>query len=153
MIKRMAAAPVLTLLGVGRRLTPLTIAAVLTLLGVGPGLTLQARAADKWAHAKTVTVVMVDNRFEPDHITFRAGQAYELRLENHGKDMHEFTAPGFLKAASIRDKRLLANNGTDIVVQPGKSVRILLIAPVKGQYDLRCADHDWDGMVGSIAVE
>jgi hypothetical protein len=24
-----------------------------------------------------------DNRFEPDHITFHAGQTYELRLENH----------------------------------------------------------------------
>ncbi len=122
-------------------------------LAVALMLTLPAQAADKWAHAQPVTVVMVDNRFEPDHITFLAGQVFELRLENHGKDMHEFTAPGFLKAATIRDKRLLANDGTDIVVQPGKSVRILLIAPAKGNYDLRCADHDWDGMVGSITVD
>lgn len=110
-------------------------------------------AADRWAHAEPLTVVMVDNRFEPDHITFHAGQAYALRLENHGKDLHEFTAPAFLKAATVKDRRLLANGGTDVVVQPGKSVSILLIAPAKGQYDLKCADHDWDGMVGSISVD
>jgi uncharacterized cupredoxin-like copper-binding protein len=40
-----------------------------------------------------------------------------------------------------------------VVVQPGTSVRIVLITPAKGQYDLRCADHDWDGMVGSITVD
>jgi uncharacterized cupredoxin-like copper-binding protein len=116
-------------------------------------LTLRAQAADKWAHPQIVTVVMVDNRFEPDQLTFKQGKPYELRLENRGKDMHEFTAPAFLKAATIEDKRMLTNGGTDIVVQSGKSVQILLIAPPKGHYDLTCADHDWDGMTGSIAVE
>ncbi len=70
-----------------------------------------AQAADPWAHAQPMTVVMVDNRFEPDHITFEHGKPYQLILENHGKDMHEFTAPGFLKAATIRDQKLLANGG------------------------------------------
>ncbi len=111
------------------------------------------RTADQWSHVQSLTVIMVDNSFQPDHLTFHAGQAYELRLENHGKDLHEFTAPAFLKAATIRDKKLLANGGGDIVVQPGKVVQILLIAPPKGHYDLTCADHDWDGMVGSIAVD
>jgi uncharacterized cupredoxin-like copper-binding protein len=110
-------------------------------------------AAVSWSHAEPLTVVMVDNRFEPDHIMFHAGQTYELRLENHGKDMHEFTAPAFLKAATVQDKRVLANGGTDVVVPPGKSVRVLLIAPAKGHYDLSCADHDWDGMVGTIEVD
>jgi uncharacterized cupredoxin-like copper-binding protein len=116
-------------------------------------LPLTARAADPWAGAEKMTVLMVDNRFEPDHLTFHAGRPYELLLENHGKEMHEFTAPAFLKAATVKDKRLLANGGSDIVVQPGKSAHILLIAPPKGQYDLTCADHDWDGMVGSITVD
>jgi len=94
-----------------------------------------ALAADPWSHARVVTEVMVDNHFEPEHLTFQSGQPYELRLENHGKDMHEFTAPAFLKAAKVRDKRLLANGGTDIVVPSGKSVRIFLIPGPKGQYD------------------
>jgi uncharacterized cupredoxin-like copper-binding protein len=113
---------------------------------------LAARADDPWAHAQAMTVVMVDNSFQPDHLTFEQGKPYELRLENHGKDMHEFTAPAFLKAATIKDKKLLANGGTDIVLQSGKSVTVLLIAPPKGHYDLTCADHDWDGMVGGITV-
>ncbi len=112
-----------------------------------------ARAADAPKTPQTLTVVMVDNRFEPDHITFHAGQPYVLRLENHGKDMHEFTASAFLKASIIKDKSKLANNGTDVVVQPGKTVTISLVAPAKGHYDLICADHDWDGMVGSITVD
>lgn len=116
-------------------------------------LPLTAHAANQWSDPEKMTVVMVDNRFEPDHLVFRAGKTYDLLLENHGKEMHEFTAPVFLKAATIKDKHLLANGGTDIVVQAGKSVHILLIAPPKGPYDLTCADHDWDGMIGSIVVD
>jgi uncharacterized cupredoxin-like copper-binding protein len=110
-------------------------------------------AADPWLHAEPLTVVMLDNRFEPDHIVLHTGRPYELRLENHGKEMHEFTAPAFLRAATIRDKHLLSNAGTDIVVQAGKSATVVLIAPGKGQYDLSCADHDWDGMAGGITVD
>jgi uncharacterized cupredoxin-like copper-binding protein len=112
-----------------------------------------AQPADPWANAEPMTVVMVDNRFEPDHLTFHAGKAYALTLENRGKDLHEFTAPDFLKAAKVQDPKLLANGGADVVVQPGKTVRILLVAPPKGQYELTCADHDWDGMVGTISVD
>ena len=115
--------------------------------------TLPVHAATRWDHARIVTVVMVDNRFEPDHVTFRHGKPYELILENHGKNLHEFTAPDFLKAATIKNQRPLANGGTDIVVQPGTTVRIFLIAPAKGHYSLICADHDWDGMLGGITVD
>lgn len=120
----------------------------LLLMAVAP-----VHAADRWSQAEVMTVVMVDNRFEPDHLTFHSGQPYELRLENHGKDLHEFTAPAFFRASTVRDKQVLANGGTDVVVQSGKSVRVFLIPGAKGQYDLRCADHDWDGMVGSITVD
>jgi len=116
------------------------------------GIPVIGQAADPWAQAEPLVVVMAENRFQPDHLTFRAGRPYELRLENHGKEMHEFTAPAFLKAATIRDERLLANNGTDIVLQPGTAVHIFLIAPAKGNYEVHCADHDWDGMVGAISV-
>ncbi|WP_428490429.1 cupredoxin domain-containing protein [Rhodopila sp.] len=123
----------------------------LALAALGVAVVVTAGAADRWSGATKLTVVMVDNRFEPDHLTFQHGKAYELVLENRGKDMHEFTAPGFLKAATIRDKRALSSTG-DIVVQSGNTARVFLIAPPKGHYDLTCADHDWDGMVGSIAV-
>jgi plastocyanin len=111
-----------------------------------------ARAADTASHPQVVTVVMVDNRFQPDHVVFQSGKPTELRLENHGKDMHEFTAPDFLRASTIRDKAKLANGGTDIVVQPGQTVTVRLVPGHTGNYDLTCADHDWDGMTGSITV-
>jgi plastocyanin len=100
-----------------------------------------------------VTVVMVDDAFQPAHVTFQAGQDTELRLENHGREMHEFTAGAFFRSASVRDKRQLANGGIEVVVQPGRTVRLRLTPLVKGDYALTCADHDWDGMVGSITVE
>jgi uncharacterized cupredoxin-like copper-binding protein len=108
---------------------------------------------DPWAHAQPVTVVMVDDRFQPDRLTFQAGQVYALRLENRGREMHEFTAPDFFRAAAVKDKRALGNGGTEVVVQPGKSVRLVLRPERAGTYKLTCADHDWDGMVGSITVQ
>ena len=67
--------------------------------------------------------------------------------------VHTQLEPAPEAGMTARDKKLLANGGTDVVVQPGKSVRVLLIAPSKGHYDLTCADHDWDGMVGKITVD
>ena len=113
----------------------------------------RAEVSAQWARAQSVTVIMVDNRFQPDHLAFHANQPYQLRLENHGKEMHEFTAPAFLKTSEVRDKSLLSNGGTDIVVQPGKSVTVFLYPRSRGQYGLSCADHDWDGMVGAITVK
>jgi uncharacterized cupredoxin-like copper-binding protein len=117
------------------------------------GLCTPAHAADVWSHAQTMTVVMVDDRFEPDHLVFHSGQPYALRLENRGKDAHEFTAPEFLRAAKLRDRKVLANGGTEIYLPPGKSMVVFLVPPKPGTYKLTCADHDWDGMVGSITVD
>jgi uncharacterized cupredoxin-like copper-binding protein len=112
-----------------------------------------ATLAADWSKAQIMRVEMVDNRFVPDHLTFRHGVAYRLHLENHGKDLHEFTAPDFFAEAMVRDPHKLANGGKDVVVQPGETADIDLVPQRPGQYDLRCADHDWDGMVGSIEVQ
>jgi uncharacterized cupredoxin-like copper-binding protein len=112
-----------------------------------------SRAAETPAHPQPITVVMIDDRFQPEHLTFQHGQTYELRLENRGKEMHEFTAPAFFKASTVRDRHVLSNGGSEIVVQPNKSVRVVLQPRVKGDYKLTCADHDWDGMVGMITVD
>ena len=73
-----------------------------------------------WSKARTVDLLMVDDRFEPDHLSFRHGLPYRLHMENHGKDLHEFTAPEFLADALVRDARVLANGGKEVVVQPGQ---------------------------------
>jgi uncharacterized cupredoxin-like copper-binding protein len=78
---------------------------------------------------------------------------YRLHLENHGKDLHEFTAPEFFAAAIVGNPDVLANAGQEIVVQPGTAVDVDLVPLKPGTYKLICADHDWDGMTGEINVE
>jgi len=98
-------------------------------------------------------VVMVDYRFEPDHLTFQHGVQYQLHLENHGKETHEFTAPVFFATADIANPGVLNRDHTEVLMQPG-DVRDVFLTPRKpGTYDLRCADHDWYGMVGGITVK
>jgi uncharacterized cupredoxin-like copper-binding protein len=113
---------------------------------------LLAAASVDWSHAQQANVTMVDNRFVPDHLTFQHGVAYRLHLENHGRELHEFTAPEFLGAAIVRDPGAMANGGQDIVVQPGASANVYLEPTKAGTFPLSCADHDWDGMVGQIEV-
>jgi len=112
-----------------------------------------AQAADPWAGAQAVTVIMIDDKFLPNQLVLHSGQPYQLRLENHGKEMHEFTAPEFFRAATLRDKRVLGNGGAEVVVQSGKSADIFLMPGKPGHYPLSCADHDWDGMIGGITVD
>ena len=100
-----------------------------------------------------MNVMLIDDRFVPDHLTFSHGVPYRLHLENHGKDLHEFTAPEFFAASIVRDQGLLANGGKEIVVQPGATADVDLEPLKPGTYDLVCADHDWDGMTGEITVK
>ncbi len=53
----------------------------------------------------------------------------------------------------MRDPRVLANGGKEVVVQPGAEVDVYLVPMKPGTFRLICADHDWDGMVGEITVE
>ena len=106
-----------------------------------------------WSHAQSVNVEMIDNKFVPDHLTFQHGTPYRLHLENHGKHLHEFTAPEFFAASTVRDPAVLASGGHEVVVQPGASADIYLEPLKPGKFPLSCADHDWEGMVGEIEVD
>jgi uncharacterized cupredoxin-like copper-binding protein len=112
-----------------------------------------AAPAVDWSKPQIIQVELVDNRFIPDHLIFRHDVTYRLHLVNTGKDLHEFTAPQFFAAAVVRDPDKLANGGQEVVVQPGETADIDLVPRHAGKYDLTCADHDWDGMVGSIEVQ
>jgi uncharacterized cupredoxin-like copper-binding protein len=102
---------------------------------------------------ETLNIVMVDYRFMPDHLTFRHDVHYRLHLENHGKETHEFTAPTFFATAKIDNPEVLNREHTEIVMQPGDSKDLFLTPGKPGTYDLRCSDHDWNGMVGGITVQ
>jgi uncharacterized cupredoxin-like copper-binding protein len=100
-----------------------------------------------------VNVVMIDYKFVPDHLAFRHAVHYRLHLENHGKETHEFTAPTFFATATIDNPEVLNREHTEIVMQPGDAKDLFFTPGKPGTYDLRCSDHDWDGMVGGITVE
>ena len=101
----------------------------------------------------TLAVNMIDDQFVPDHLVFRHGVHYRLHLENHGKDQHEFTAPAFFSSVVIDDPAAMNREHTEVVLQPGESKDVLLTPQRPGTYKLTCADHDWDGMTGSITVK
>ena len=101
----------------------------------------------------TLNVTMIDYKFEPNHLTFQHGVPYRLHLENHGKETHELTAPVFFAAAKIDNPDVLNRERTEVVMQPGDVKDVFLTPGKPGTYDLRCADHDWNGMVGGITVE
>jgi uncharacterized cupredoxin-like copper-binding protein len=100
-----------------------------------------------------VKVVMLDYRFIPDHLTFEQNVRYRLHLENHGKETHEFTAPTFFASADIDNPGVLNPERSEILMQPGDVKDLYLTPRHPGTYDLRCADHDWAGMVGGITVK
>ena len=113
----------------------------------------RAQSDVDWSQAQQVNVLMVDDRFMPDQLTFHHGVPYRLLLENDGKDVHEFTAPEFFADAVVRDPGFLSQDGKEIVVQPGDTVEVELMLIHPGTFKLICANHDWDGMVGQITVE
>lgn len=131
----------------------LSVPAMLCAVTLLPAAAARAAPAADWSKPQIMRVQLVDDRFIPDHLTFRHGVSYRLHLVNTGKDLHEFTAPQFFAEAVVRDPAKLANGGQEVVVQPGETADIDLIPQRPGKYDLRCADHDWDGMVGSIDVQ
>jgi uncharacterized cupredoxin-like copper-binding protein len=117
------------------------------------GIVIAASLAGVEPNTVMMSVVMVDYRFEPEHLTFDHDVHYQLHLENHGKETHEFTAPTFLATATIDNPDVLNREHTEVLVDPGESKDLLLTPHRPGTYDLRCADHDWNGMVGGITVK
>jgi uncharacterized cupredoxin-like copper-binding protein len=126
------------------------IGGVLALLGLA--LLGIFRVAPSERKPVMLQVVMVDYQFEPDHLTFQHNVHYQLHLENHGLETHEFTAPTFFATADIDNPEVLNREHSEVVMQPGDTKDIFLTPHEPGTYDLRCADHDWNGMVGGITV-
>jgi uncharacterized cupredoxin-like copper-binding protein len=126
---------------------PLSIFAIVGILAFFPAA---------WAEeptAETVTLVGTDYVFTPNQLVFRVGSAYRLRFENRGKDLHEFTAPAFLKAIEISNREVLNQEGTEIVVEPGQAKDLYFVPRQAGRFPFVCADHDWAGMTGDIVVK
>jgi uncharacterized cupredoxin-like copper-binding protein len=154
---RLGAADPLILMARGLR--PVVVAMAAMLVGAcadmrfRSGAPVAGPAGVDWSHARDVTIVMTEYRFAPSEFSFERGVAYRMRLENSGTELHEFTAPGFLAAVELRDRAVLATGKNEIVVAPRTDKAIYFVARQSGRYPLRCADHDWAGMVGTIVIE
>jgi uncharacterized cupredoxin-like copper-binding protein len=116
-------------------------------------MVLGAPASQSEPQPVKIDLVMVDYRFVPDHLTFQHDVHYRLHMENHGKETHEVTAPTFFATATIDNPEVLNREHSEVVMQPGDVKDLLFTAHKPGTYDLRCSDHDWNGMVGGITVQ
>jgi uncharacterized cupredoxin-like copper-binding protein len=101
---------------------------------------------------RTITVILTEYSFTPDHLTLQHGLPYRVVLRNVGAEIHEFTAPTFLAAIRLQNPEILDASGRQVVVRPGESRSLRFVAPRPGRYPFSCADHDWAGMEGDILV-
>ena len=114
----------------------------------------QAQAAGvDWSKAQLVTMTTIEYAFEPNHLILSRDIAYRLHVENHGRELHELTAPDFFKAVELRNPETLNRERTEIVLQPNEQKDLYFVTLRPGHYDMWCADHDWAGMTGDITVE
>ena len=106
-----------------------------------------------WSKAQLVTLTTVEYAFEPNHLILRRDIAYRLHVENHGRELHELTAPDFFKSLELRNPDALNREHTEIVLQPSEQKDLYFVTLRSGHHDMWCADHDWAGMTGDITVE
>jgi uncharacterized cupredoxin-like copper-binding protein len=117
-----------------------------------------AAAGVDWSAATPVAVRMKEFSFEPSALTLRAGRPYRIALRNEGARGHDFAAPAFFRAASVRpgaetSAEAVRDGGID--VPAGATRAVELVAPAAGDYPLECTRplHDLFGMTGRIRVE
>jgi plastocyanin len=114
----------------------------------------RARATSvDWSKAQLLTITTVEYAVEPNHLILHPQTAYRLHVENHGRELHELTAPDFFKAVELRNPEALNREHTEIVLQPNEQKDHYFVTLRSGHYDMWCADHDWAGMTGDITIE
>jgi len=129
------------------------IRAKLSLVGVVCVVALSSAGLADSSKAERVVLVETEYRFAPTRLTFRVGSTYRLHVENRGKELHEFTAPAFLKTVEIVNPEALSPDGTELVVEPGEEKDLDFVPKQAGRFPFYCADHDWAGMTGEIVVK
>ena len=123
------------------------------LVGALLALATPSALATDWKKAKEVSVVTTESKFTPNKLTLRRGIPYRLRVQNRGKEMHEFNAADFFKSTKINNPNVLNADKTELVLHPGETKDLYLIPKQAGHFKLVCPDHDWAGMTGEITVE
>jgi len=106
-----------------------------------------------WNAAKTVKVDMTDFDFIPAKVSFESAQSVKLMLVNDGTDHHDFSAPAFFAASSLRQGST-GPAGGKVSLAKGKTAVIDLVPGAPGNYPLTCTEflHEMFGMTGAITV-
>lgn len=100
-----------------------------------------------------------DLRFDPDQLTFIAGQRYTLTLDNPSPEKHYFTAKDF--ADALWTQKVEAGNVEvkgaihELELKPGAVADWTFIPQKPGTYPLHCSipGHAEAGMVGRITIQ
>jgi uncharacterized cupredoxin-like copper-binding protein len=124
---------------------------VLPLLLLAPAAT---AAAPDFSNAARVDVTLSSFAFAPHVLHLKAGKPVVLHLVNQGSGGHDFTAPAFFAASTVRpeDSRKLDEGSVEVA---GHAVADVALVPTAGWYRLRCSHtlHSMLGMKGQIVVD
>ena len=131
---------------------------------------------------RTIKITMLDNEYEPKHISVKAGETVRFLIHNAGefvhefaiatKEMHEAHRPemakmmelGILEADKINlemAKKMQASMGHGMhaepnseLLEPGKSGEIVWTFPKTGKFEFACnvPGHYETGMVGMFNI-
>lgn len=137
----------------------ITLMAVLVLGGSRPAWAV----APTQQPAETVTIHLGTTagglHFDPDQLTFIAGQRYTLALDNPSPEKHYFTAKDFadalwtqnVKAGNVEIKGAIH----ELELKPGAVAAWTFIPQKPGTYELHCSipGHAEAGMVGQIVIQ
>jgi plastocyanin len=107
-----------------------------------------------WATATPVTVALSSFAYAPSTVRMPAGVPVRLVLTNDSSGGHNFAAPEFFAAATVREEDRASIRRGAVEVRRGSGVTVTLI-PRAGRYRLRCTHllHTSFGMSGDIIVE
>jgi uncharacterized cupredoxin-like copper-binding protein len=107
-----------------------------------------------FSQAQVVEIDLSNFRFTPGDIHLRAGQPTILRLMNTSSGGHDFAAPEFFAAASVRPSDMNAIHHGEVEFGPRQTVEIALV-PAAGSFALKCTHflHAAMGMRGTITVD
>jgi len=113
------------------------------------------------AKANQVTVRLLEYRFEPAQIIFKAGENAELILINEGTVMHEFVTDAIKNMdLDMEINGVVAEtNGLAELEIPPKTKVVLRFTPEKhGTFTIAChakkpKDHEKEGMIGKVVFK
>jgi plastocyanin len=107
-----------------------------------------------WTDTTPVTVALSSFAYAPSTVRLPAGRPVRLILVNESGGGHNFAAPEFFAASTIRPEDRTRIRRGAVEVQRNSNIIVMLI-PRAGRYRLRCTHllHTGLGMSGEIIVE